>query len=120
MTIGFPTNMVVAIIAAMIGASTSAWFSLARGIRHISLAPHIQRRWRWGAALVLLTWLLVVLALAVIPPDGAVLGAPYVVAFLGLRMLAGLLPLLLSPTFRQIIRAIPTPVFASEQCAVHP
>jgi hypothetical protein len=107
MAIGFPTNTVVAIIAAMIGASAGAWFSLARGIRHVSLAPRIQRRWRWGAGIVLLTWLLVVLGLAVNPPDGAVLGALYVVAFLGLGLLTGLLPLLLSPTFRQIIRAIP-------------
>jgi hypothetical protein len=107
MAIGFPTNIVVAIIAAMIGASTGAWFSLAYGLRQLPVATRVLRRWRWGAAIVLLTWLLVVLALAVNPPGRAVLGAPYVVAFLGLGMLAGLLPLLLSPTFRQIIRAIP-------------
>jgi hypothetical protein len=107
MALGFPTNTVVAIIAAMLGASAGAWFSLARGLRQLSLAPHFQRRWRWGAAIVLLTWLLVVLALAVNPPGDAVLGAPYVIAFLGFGLLAGLLPLLLSPTFRQIVRAIP-------------
>ncbi len=65
MAIGFPTNTVVAIIAAMIGASTGAWFSLARGLRRVPVAAHIERRWRWGAAIVLLTWLLIVLALAI-------------------------------------------------------
>jgi hypothetical protein len=33
--------------------------------------------------------------------------APYIIAFLALGLLAGILPLLLSPTFRQIVRAIP-------------
>jgi hypothetical protein len=107
MAIGFPTNTVIAIIAAMIGASATSWFSLTHGLRQLPLAPHVGRRWRWGAAIVFLTWLLVVLAVAVNPPGGAVLGAPYVIAFLGLGLLAGLLPLLLSPTFRQIVRAIP-------------
>ncbi len=107
MAIGFPTNTVVAIIAAMIAASAGAWFSLARGLRRVPVAAHIERRWRWGAAIVLLTWLLIVLALAINPPGGAVLGAPYIIAFLGLGLLAGLLPLLLSPTFRQIVRVIP-------------
>jgi len=93
MAIGFPTNTVVAIIAAMIAASAGAWFSLARGLRRVPVAAHIERRWRWGAAIVLLTWLLIVLALAINPPGGAVLGAPYVIAFLGLGLLAGLLPL---------------------------
>jgi hypothetical protein len=107
MTLGFPTNTVAAIIAAMIGAGAAAWFSLARGLGQLSVAPHIQRRWRWGGAIMLLAWLLVILALAANPPGGAILGAPYVVAFLGLGLLAGILPLLLSPTFRQIVRAIP-------------
>ena len=107
MALGFPTNTVVVLIAAMIGTSAGTWFSLAYGIRQLPITPGVQRRWRWGAAMVLLTWLLIVLALAVNPPGGAVLGASYIIAFLGLGMLAGLLPLLLSPTFRQIIRAIP-------------
>jgi hypothetical protein len=107
MAISFPTNTVVAIIAAMIAASIGAWFSLARGLRQLPVAPGVQRRWRWGAAIVLLTWLLVVVALAVYPPGGAVLEAPYITAVLGLGLLAGLLPLLLLPTFRQIILAIP-------------
>jgi hypothetical protein len=98
---------VAAIIAAMIAASAGVWFSLAYTLRQLPLASHVGRRWRWGAAIVLLTWLLVVLAVAMNPPGDAVLGAPYVIAFLGLGLLAGLLPLLLSPTFRQIVRAIP-------------
>ena len=55
MAIGFPTNTVFAIITAMLGASAGAWFSLARGIGQLRRAPHIQRRWRWGAAVVLFT-----------------------------------------------------------------
>jgi hypothetical protein len=107
LAIGFPTNTVVAIIAAMIAAGGGAWFSLAHSLRRLPSARHIQRRWTWGAAIVLLSWLLVVLALAASPPGGVVLGAPYIIAFLGLGLLAGLLPLLLSPTFRQIVRATP-------------
>src|SRR5262245_58386803 len=107
MAISFPMNTILAIIAAMIAAGTAAWFSLARGIRQLPVAPHVARRWRWGAAIVLFSWLLIVLAGAVYPPGGAVLGAPYVIIFLSLGLLIGLLPLLLSPTFRQIVRAVP-------------
>jgi hypothetical protein len=107
MTVGFPMNTVAAIIAAMIGASVGAWFSLAYALRRLSVAPRVQRRWRWGTAIVLCTWLLVVLAVAVIAPGDAVMGAPYIIASLGLGLLAGILPLLISPTFRQLVRAIP-------------
>ena len=107
MSISFPTNTVVLMIAAMIGTGAGVWFSLAQGLRQVSVAAQVQRTWRWGAAIVLIAWLLVRLALSVNPPGGAVLGAPFITAFLVLGILAGILPLLISPVFRQIVRAIP-------------
>jgi hypothetical protein len=107
MTLGFPTNTVAAIIAAMIGAGVGAWFSVAYGLRQLPFAPRILRRWRWGAAIVIFPWLLVVVAVAVIAPGNTVVGAPYIITSLGFGLLAGMLPLLISPTFRQLIRAIP-------------
>jgi hypothetical protein len=104
MSIGFPTNTVVLIIAAMIGAGAGVWFSLSHGLRQVSAAP---QAWRWGVAIVLILWLLVRLILSVNPPGAAVLGAPFTNTFLVLGMLAGILPLLLSPLFRQVIRAVP-------------
>jgi len=107
MTLGFPTNTVAAIIAAMMGTSIGAWLSVAHGLRQLPFAPRMLRRWRWGAAIVIFPWLLVVVATAVIAPGNTVVGAPYIIASLGLGLMVGILPLLISPTFRQIIRAIP-------------
>ncbi len=107
MSISFPTNTVVLMIAAMIGTGAGVWFSLAQGLRQVSVAAQVQRTWRWGAAIVLIAWLLVRLALSVNLPGGAVLGAPFIIMFLVLGTLAGILPLLISPVFRQIVRAIP-------------
>jgi hypothetical protein len=107
MSISFPTNTVVLIIVAMIGTGAGVWFSLAQGLRQVSVAPRVRRVWGWGTAIVLIAWLLVRLALSVYPPEGTVLGAPFIITFLVLGMLVGTLPLLISPTFRQIVRAIP-------------
>ena len=107
MSISFPTNTVVLIIAAMIGTGAGVWFSLAQGLRQVSNAAQARRIWRWGTAIVLIAWLLVRLALSLNPPGGAVLGAPFIITFLVLGMLAGTLPLLISPVFRQVVRAIP-------------
>jgi len=107
MSIGFPTNTVVLIIGAMIGTGAAVWFTLAQGLRQVSAAAGVQRAWRWGAAIVLTLWLLVRVAFSVNPPGGGVLGAPFIITFLALGILAGILSLLISPVFRQIIRAIP-------------
>ncbi len=53
MSISFPTNTVVLMIAAMIGTGAGVWFSLAQGLRQVSVAAQVQRTWRWGAAIVL-------------------------------------------------------------------
>jgi hypothetical protein len=107
MSIGFPTNTVVLIIAAMIGTGAGVWLSLSQGLRQVLASAQARRLWRWGTAIVLIAWLLVRLALSVYPPRGAVLGAPIIITFLVVGLLAGTLPLLISPVFRQIVRAIP-------------
>jgi hypothetical protein len=107
MTIGFPTNTVILILAAMTGIAASTWLSLSQALRRLSVAPRLRYAWYWGAAILLIVWFLVRVALAVKPPDGVVIGTPFVIAFLGFGLAAGILPLLFSPVFRQIVRAIP-------------
>lgn len=107
MTIGFPTNTVVLIMVAMIAAGAGAWLGVARGARIIIAEASARRGWTWGVALVLAIWLLARTGLALRSPGGALLGPGVSLAFLGVGLLAGLLPLLISPTFRQIVRAIP-------------
>jgi hypothetical protein len=107
MAIGFPTNTIIMLIVAMIAVGVGFWLSLSQGLSRLPAAPHVQRIWRWGLAIVLIAGLLVRVAFAAYPPGGALLGPLFSIAFLVFGLLAGLLPLLLSPTFRQIVRAIP-------------
>ena len=107
MMLGFPTHILAAIVAEMIGTGAVVWLNLLAGLQQLSVPPHIARRWRWGIAAVLGTWLVVVLAVAWVAPGNTVVGAPYIATFLTLGLLAGTLPLLISPTFRQLVRAIP-------------
>ncbi len=107
MSIGFPTNTVVLIVAGMIGVGVASWFTLSQILRQVPIAPHLKRTWRWGTALVLLIWLLVCLAVAVNPPGGAVVPPALPIAFLVVGVLAGMVPLLISPAFRQSVRTIP-------------
>jgi hypothetical protein len=109
MSIGFPTNTVVMIIVTMIASGASSWFILSRGLGRLPVAQHVRRTWRWGAALLLITWLLVRLALAVYPPGGTPLATQFSITFTlaGLGFLAGILPLLISPVFRQVVHTVP-------------
>ena len=109
MSIGFPTNTVVLIIATMIASGTGVWSILSQGLTRIPIAQHIRRRWRWGAAFLLSTWLLARLALAVYPPGDAVLATQFLITFisLGYGLVVGILLLLISPVFRQVVRAVP-------------
>jgi len=110
MSIGFPTNTVILILALMLGTGVGSWFILAESLGQLPLAPQLKRAWRWGAAIVLSTWLLARLALSSNPPGAAVLAIPYSFlsfTFLIVGLLVGILPLLISPVFRQIIRAAP-------------
>ncbi len=103
----FPTNTVVLITAAMIQAGVCAWLLLSAALARLPLAPRVKRNWRLGAGFLLAAWLVVRLALQFYPPGGRVLGAKGTVAFVVFGMAAGTLPLWISPTFRQIIRAMP-------------
>lgn len=107
MTVGFPTNTIVFIVAAMIGSGVGAWLILSEGLRQLQIAPHIKRAWRWGLAIVLIVWLYTRLAFAVNAPNGAVVTAETLIAILVLSLVAGTLPLVISPTFRRIVRAVP-------------
>jgi len=53
MTIGFPTNTVILIVAAMLAAGGGSWLSLSRGVRAVVVAVPARRAWIWGIALVL-------------------------------------------------------------------
>lgn len=112
MSIGFPTNTVVLIIALMTATGVGTWFILSRGLEKVPAAPSAKRIWRWGIAILLITWLLGRLALSIDPPGAEALGTPYsfiAFTFLIAGLLVGIVPLLISPVFRQIIRAAPMP-----------
>src|SRR5262249_23002717 len=109
MSLGFPTNTIMAIVVAMIGTSAGVWLNLAAGLRRLAMAPRVEQRWRWGIAAILSTWLLIVLAVAWGAPGNTGVGAPDIARFLTLGLLVGTLPLLISPAFRQLVRAIPAP-----------
>jgi hypothetical protein len=107
MSIDFPTNTIVLITAGVIGLAVIIWLMLTVVLDRLSLPAHVKRRWQWRVALVLAGWLLVRLALELNPPDGQPLGVWITVAFVVFGMVIGTLPLLLSSTFRQIVRATP-------------
>jgi hypothetical protein len=107
LAIGFPTYTVILFIVASIGTGVGSWLILSEGLATVPIAPHIKRIWRWGAAIVLIAWLLVLLAWPVNPAGGVVLGRAVGITSLVLGLLAGILPLLISPIFRQIVRAVP-------------
>jgi hypothetical protein len=107
MTVGFPTNTVVLLVAAMIGTGVSIWLILSLTLRQMAIPQRTKHLWRWGAALILSVWLIARLRFAIDPPNGAVISVPALVAFLTFGLVAGTLPLVISPTFRQIVRALP-------------
>jgi hypothetical protein len=107
MTVGFPTNTVIWIVVAMIGAGAGSWFSLSRGLQQLPISQTVRRGWSWGAAVVLSAWLIARLALALNAPGDAFPAPPVSITFLIVGLLVGIVPLLLSPVFRQTICAIP-------------
>lgn len=106
-SLGFPTNTIVVIVLGMIGVGAAFWFTLSRLLTHIPLTLRARQTWSWGAALVLLAWLFVCVAAAINPPGGAVVPPLLPIIFLVGGLLAGTIPLLISPAFRQSIRAVP-------------
>src|SRR5262249_24538105 len=103
--IGYPTNIVILIVATLAALGFGAWLILSRTLQQFPQG--IARNWRWSAGIVLAAWFIARLALAGFPPGGEVQGAPYLIAFLVTGIVVGLLPLVRSPTFRQIVHAIP-------------
>jgi hypothetical protein len=77
MSVGFPINTIIVILAVMFVISGAAWLSLSHALEHVSLPPHARRAWRWGAGVVLGTWLLVRFELALDPPNNGVQFFPY-------------------------------------------
>jgi hypothetical protein len=107
MSIGFPTNIVSLILVASIATAIAFWLSLSQGLAQVRMTPLKKGIWRVTAASVLIGWLLVYLSLAVNPPGGTVLPSSITVPFLVLGTLGGILPFVVSPVFRQIVRASP-------------
>jgi hypothetical protein len=87
---------------AMVATGVGAWFAFSQGLKRLALAAQpsvgtsVRRNWRWGVGIVL----------AAAPPNGQVMSAAYVVPYTVVGIVAGSL-LLILPTFRQIVRAIP-------------
>ena len=108
MSTGFPTHTVVAIVVVMLAAAAAAWFTLSQALDRVHLDHRTRSVWRWSTAAVLSAWLLARLALAVTPPGGSFLGFfPYTAAFVAFGGLVGLGALVISPTFRQLVRSAP-------------
>ncbi|MHB8627961.1 MAG: hypothetical protein ACYDEO_17365 [Aggregatilineales bacterium] len=107
MAIGFPTNTAILTILSMGGMAAALWFSLSQVLERLPFKPAVRRGWRWTTAGVLIAWFTIRVGLALFPPGGTVLSAPYIVGFVTLGLTLGLTPLMLSSTFRQAISAIP-------------
>jgi hypothetical protein len=109
MATNFPLNTIVLTLLTMIASSAGAWLILSQGLKRIPMAEPLRRRWRWGAGILLSAWLLVRLVLAIYPPGDAVLATQFLITFtsLGFGLALGILPLLFSPVFRQVLGAVP-------------
>jgi hypothetical protein len=103
----FPTNTIILITAAMIQGAVCAWLILSATLARLPLATQTRRNWRWGVGAFLAAWFAVRFAMQISPPGIIVLGAKTTVAFCVFGMIAGTLPLWVSPTFRQIVHAAP-------------
>src|SRR5262245_5253168 len=98
----FPTHTIILITAAMVQGRSCAWLILPSTRSRLPPAVHTKRNWRWGVGVFLAGWFVVRFAMQIAPPGG-VLGAKATVAFCVFGIVAGMLPLWISPTFRQII-----------------
>ncbi len=101
----FPVNTIALIVASMFGVGIAAWFALSQGIRRVSAPGPAKQAWRWSAAIILAAWFITRLVLSATLPANK--NQPVIIAFAVAGMLVGLLPLLFSPAFRQIVRAVP-------------
>jgi hypothetical protein len=94
MSIGFPTNTVVLIIATMIASGAASWFIVSQGLKRLLVTQHVRYLSSLDAAILLITWLLVRLVLAVNPPGDAVLATQFLITFtlLGLDLIGAFCP----------------------------
>ncbi len=107
MALDFPTNTAILIVVSMIGIAVLSWSILSYGLQQLPIASGIRRGWRWGIAIVLIAWLVIRVGLLFFAPLGTVLSVPSVTGFFAVGMMLGLVPLFISPVFRQAVAAIP-------------
>jgi len=96
-------SLIVIVIAVQVLSSTLAWMGFYIGVRGLPGAPARKSRWIIGSAVVAAAWLVGVFLLAGAGNDGL---PPRIRVALGGTLLVGYL-LLLSPTFRRIVAAVP-------------
>ena len=111
MSVGFPANTVILILSVATATAVGVWLIVSQTLNGLStgkaLAASVKRRWRWGVGAVLIGGLLFRVALAVNPPGGGVLNVVLNFSTLVVILALGLLALIFSPVFRQIVRSIP-------------
>ena len=95
-------SLILIVTMVLVVSSTLAWVGFYVGIRALPGAAARQARWIIGSVVVAAAWLLGVLLLG----GAGSLGPPRIPVALGATLLVGYL-LLLSPTFRRIIAAVP-------------
>ncbi len=113
---GFPTNTVILIMAAMVATTGAAWYALSLGVKGVNASPRQKQVILWVAAILLAGLLTARLALSIFSAssesrlsssiNNGEIGI-FVIAFITIGLVAGLLPLMVSSTFRRIVRAIP-------------
>ncbi len=112
---GFPTNTIILIIAAMVAIMAGAWYALTLGTKRVNDPARKSRTIIWAAAILLAAFFITRLALTIISSSGtgafsALINNDAViidVASITLGLMAGLLPLIVSPYFRRVVLAIP-------------
>jgi hypothetical protein len=91
----------------MVGLDVIVWLSFSETLQRIPTTERIRRVWRWAALLVLSGWLLVRLVLAINSPSTTNIVSPYIPETFTLLALIGIVPLVISPVFRQVVREVP-------------
>ncbi len=113
---GFPTNSIVLILTTMIAATAAAWYALAQGVKRTAVTQRRSQAILWAAAILLAALFFTRLALTIISANatGALSSSlnnggarNFAIALITIGLMAGLLPLIASPYFRQVVHAIP-------------
>ncbi len=113
---GFPTNIVVLIVAAMVATTVAAWYALSLGIKRVTASKRQSQAILWVAAIYLAALFIARLALSIISASSegrsssSLIGGEtqtLMIAFITIGLVAGLLPLIVSSYFRRVVLAIP-------------